>query len=69
MRVASLLGSMLLFFTSCSVGDLDCDWTWIEEESCLMDVCAEQGASDFECRHGDCWCCDGDGCWNSVGRE
>lgn len=45
-------------------------WTWLEEEACLMDTCAEQAPEchflDSECRDGECWCCnEADGCWFS----
>lgn len=43
------------------------EWTWIEEENCLMDICGEQeGATDSECREGECWCCNEDECWDST---
>jgi len=43
--------------------DLCNEWTWIDEESCAMEVCAEQGADEYECRDGECWCCAGEDCW------
>lgn len=42
-----------------------CDeWTWIEEESCLMDICGDEDAGNSECRAGECWCCNDDECWS-----
>jgi len=41
----------------------DCDWTWLEEEGCMMDTCelqlldVERDHSWTECRDGECWCC------------
>lgn len=39
------------------------DWTWMDEEACLMDRCAMVSADDSECREGECWCCDDVECW------
>jgi hypothetical protein len=47
-------------------------WTWIDYESCDMDLCYHQGTDDAEayseCREGACWCCDDSVCW-PVHRE
>lgn len=56
----------MLFLVACNenVTELDhCEeWTWIDDEHCAMEVCAEEGYPEFECRDGDCWCCDGEEC-------
>jgi len=67
---AVVVGVVLLGACSDPVA-LECEsWTWIEEESCLMDTCAEQAPEvdevDSECRaFGECWCCDANECWFS----
>jgi hypothetical protein len=40
--------------------DLCAEWSWLEEEACLMEVCADLlELPHFECRGaGECWCCD-----------
>lgn len=57
---------VVLVLLSCS-SDVESDpcesWTWINEEGCSGDVCAEQGADGYECRDGVCWCCFGEECW------
>jgi hypothetical protein len=65
---------VVVLFLSCSLevaldadadADLCEDWTWIDEESCSADVCAEQDQEfeGYECRDGVCWCCFGEECW------
>ena len=62
-----LLAIIVLVFCSCNEPEEPdpCEeWTWIEEEGCSGDVCGDQpGASDYDCRDGECWCCDEHECW------
>lgn len=60
--------ALLLLSCSSEVGpDADpCEsWTWIDEDGCSGDVCAEQGqeVDGYECRAGECWCCFEGDCW------
>jgi hypothetical protein len=51
---------LILLLLACSEPEDSCDWTWIDEEACLMDVCEAQQASDDEC-----WCYEAESCWFS----
>ena len=70
--VAVVVAVVVVLFSACSgPGSATCEsWTWIEDEGCLMDVCAEGVPSvneiSSECRDaGECWCCDANDCWFS----
>jgi len=69
-----LLGITAVFFwvnliCNCGVDEPEIDpcedWTWIEEDGCSGDVCADQDqeVDGYECRDGECWCCLADDCW------
>ena len=65
---------ILVLLVGCSSAGLDekCEWSWMDEEGCLMDTCDLQLQADdrdhswSECRDGQCWCCLDEGeCWYS----
>jgi len=61
---AILLG-ILVLISACSmeIASATCeDWTWIDHESCSVDICNFED-SEYECREGVCWCCFDGECW------
>lgn len=57
---------LFLLLVSCSepaYEDPCDDWNWLDHESCSGDICGEYEGSEYECRHGECWCCLENECW------